>query len=228
MSAKNLPVIAGVVVRSNNKGMFSLNDLHQAAGGNERHRPKFFLENERTARLVARLKEETGSDPVAVSVGAKGGTFAHRDLIYSYAMWISEEFHLQVVRTFDAVLAGDHARADEEARKAVALWENAKKNGFPARDADWMIARALGKQEEFEREEKAREQAERHRQENTVAGFVEASMKKVDAGYEVIVTVPRQLDVEQVKVEISKYLLKRKIKCQIDDWRADQIRVETW
>ena len=230
MSANNFPAISGVSIRANDNGLFNLNDLHKAAGGNDRHRPKFFFENERTARIVRRLKETTATDPVVISVGAKGGTYANIDLVYSYAMWISEDFHLQVVRAFHAILIGDHARADTEARKAVALWEDAKKNGFPARDADWMIARLLGKQEEFEREEQERAQIEGRKQaewRNTVEGFVATRFEKVQAGYQENINVPDQLDVANVEREIERFMKKRGVACRFIRYGRRSICVET-
>ena len=38
------------------QGRFSLNDLHQAAGGEQRHQPRYWLENKQTQALVAELE----------------------------------------------------------------------------------------------------------------------------------------------------------------------------
>lgn len=89
------------------EGLFSLNDLHKASGGHEKHKPVFFLRNQQTKDLIAEIDaENTNGANLHLSVktvkGAFGGTYVCRELVYAYAMWISARFHLLVIRAFDA------------------------------------------------------------------------------------------------------------------------------
>lgn len=96
--------IAGIGVRRDAAGRYSLNDLHRAAGGANKHRPSLWVENQQTRQLAETLEREA-EIPALVSVhgGAAAGTFAARELVYAYAMWISPEFHLAVIRAYDAL-----------------------------------------------------------------------------------------------------------------------------
>jgi len=83
-------------------GLFSLNDLHAAAGGESKHRPSYFLSNEQTKALVTEI--EIAGIP-AISARQKIGTYACRELVIAYAAWISAAFHLKVIRVFLASVA---------------------------------------------------------------------------------------------------------------------------
>lgn len=89
-------------------GRFSLNDLHRAAGAEPRHQPAQFLRLDSIAELAREIGEKSDmGNPISVVRGGPGqGTFACRELVYAYAMWISAKFHLQVIRTFDALITG--------------------------------------------------------------------------------------------------------------------------
>lgn len=94
-------------------GLYSLNDLHKAAGSESKHAPYRFMRNEQTIELIEEIKRspnlEIGNigindSPVLVSRGGnEQGTWVCKELVYSYAMWISAKFHLQVIRAFDAM-----------------------------------------------------------------------------------------------------------------------------
>lgn len=109
----NLPSlsIAGIAVRQDAQGRFSLNDLHRAAGGEKRHQPSDWLRVKQTQELIAELATPGNpgvkqNQPVAVRPGAPdtgGGSYVVKELVYAYAMWISPAFCLLVIRTFDAV-----------------------------------------------------------------------------------------------------------------------------
>ena len=100
-------VVANTTVRQDTDGRYCLNDLHRAAGGANKHRPSLWVENQQTRALVAHLEGEAGI-PALVSIhgGGAPGTFAVRELVYAYAMWISAAFHLQVIRAYDALATG--------------------------------------------------------------------------------------------------------------------------
>lgn len=98
-------VLGNIAIRQH-AGLFSLNDLHQAAGGEERHRPNQFIRNDQTQALVAELKAENLSAVETVlGKGKAQGTYASRELVIAYAAWISAAFHLKVIRVFLAAAA---------------------------------------------------------------------------------------------------------------------------
>lgn len=115
-----LIAIEGVKVRQDDEGRYCLNDLHKAAGGEQRHQPRYWLANQQTQELVSYLEVDSGI-PLSVIKGGKAqGTYVCKELVYAYAMWISPAFHLRVIRTFDAVVQGqvELARGSAEREKA--------------------------------------------------------------------------------------------------------------
>jgi hypothetical protein len=114
----NLPTVLSIdsfVIRQDADGRCCLNDLHKASGGEQRHRPKYWLANQQTKDLIEELRKPSIlskgvipplniNQPVGVIYGGKSrGTYVVRELVYAYAMWISPRFHLQVIRAFDAM-----------------------------------------------------------------------------------------------------------------------------
>lgn len=93
--------ILNTSIRSH-ENLFSLNDLHVASGGKDKHRPSFFIRLDTTKDLIAEIEKET---PNALKVirGTQGGTYACEELVIAYAMWISPKFHLIVLRAFLAM-----------------------------------------------------------------------------------------------------------------------------
>lgn len=86
-------------------GLLSLNDLHKAGGGKNKHRPSLFMRTDQTKDLIAEISQST--DMCLAHKTNKGGSYPGvwvcKELVYYYAMWISPKFHLQVIRTFDEV-----------------------------------------------------------------------------------------------------------------------------
>lgn len=85
-------------------GLYCLNDLHRASGGENRHRPQYWLENKQTADLIDFLQADgipSGQENQQVIHVLNGvGTFVCEELIYNYAAWVSPKFNALVYRTF--------------------------------------------------------------------------------------------------------------------------------
>ncbi len=107
----NSLTIANTAIRQID-GLFSLNDLHRAAGGEKKHQPSDFLRIEQTQALVTELcSADSRITPTRVvkgnrADGVQQGTYVCRELVYAYAMWISPKFHIQVIRAYDAMQTG--------------------------------------------------------------------------------------------------------------------------
>ncbi|MEZ2742683.1 KilA-N domain-containing protein [Paenalcaligenes hominis] len=101
--------IAGVEIRQDADGRFSLNDLHKAAGREPKHQPHNWLRLESTQELVAEINHSSlmRSAFQVINGGTNRGTYVCKELVYAYAMWISPKFHLQVIRAYDQMVRED-------------------------------------------------------------------------------------------------------------------------
>lgn len=110
-------VIGDFSIRQDEDGRYCLNDLHKASGGLEKHKPTRFIRNQQTQELIAEIEQapdmvhgEVNQRPNLVFAvktfhgGSNQGTYVVKELVYSYAMWISAKFHLTVIRAYDAMV----------------------------------------------------------------------------------------------------------------------------
>lgn len=122
VNCTNSIVISDIKIHMDAEGRYSLNDLHKAAGKERRHEPHFWLELSQTSELVDEILNtgipvfknddvlNTGIPafkPVVSKKGRYGGTYVCKELVYSYAMWISAAFALKVIRAYDALVTGN-------------------------------------------------------------------------------------------------------------------------
>lgn len=103
-------------------GLYSLNDLHQAAGGEAKHKPANFMRLDTTQALVAEIQvSDMSLAEKTIHGGNNRGTYVVKELVYAYAMWINPAFHLKVIRAFDALQTGAVPQAPTSPTMADAL-----------------------------------------------------------------------------------------------------------
>ena len=102
-------IVAGAKVRVNKNDLYSLNDLHKAAGAKEKDQPALWLRLDGTKALIEELSNSTqmqNKDIMQSSAGRYGGTHVCKQLVYAYAMWISPKFHIHVIEAYDDLVNG--------------------------------------------------------------------------------------------------------------------------
>ena len=113
MSQSTIALTLGNITVRQHNGLFSLNDLHKASGGEENFKPALFLRNDQAKALIAEIAK--GADLhlfLNTTKGRNGSTYACRELVIAYAAWISAAFHLKVIRVFlDVSIARQYWRA---------------------------------------------------------------------------------------------------------------------
>lgn len=110
-------VIGEFLIRQDEDGRYSLADLHKASGNLAKHKPSNFLRVEQTQELIKEIeqvsdmslgeKDQFSNVRSAVKVihgGNNRGTYAVKEMVYAYAMWISAKFHLMVIRAYDSLV----------------------------------------------------------------------------------------------------------------------------
>lgn len=117
----NQPLVIGEFsIRQDEDGRYCLNDLHKASGGLKKHQLSNFLRTDQTQELITEIEQvsdmrstyfdrssDMSFDQKAINVikgGLKQGTYAVKEVVYAYAMWISAKFHLMVIRAYDAMV----------------------------------------------------------------------------------------------------------------------------
>ena len=99
--------ISDISIRQDSNGRFCLNDLHKASGDNPKNKPSEWLRNKQTTDLIELLDSEQSIAGIPAIFTKQGlGTYAVKELVYAYAMWISAKFHITVIRAYDALVTG--------------------------------------------------------------------------------------------------------------------------
>ena len=106
----NSITIGSITIHKSENGLYLLTDLWKASGGAKKDQPNKWLNLIETQRYISYLGTKTESlnkSSYFLTILGKGkeqGTYVCRQLVYSYAMWISPAFHDLVITTFDQLL----------------------------------------------------------------------------------------------------------------------------
>lgn len=113
LNPNNQPLVIGnFSIRQDEDGRYCLNDLHKASGGDKKHQPAYFIRNQQTKDLIVEIENPINGASANLQTPAVGkindginnGTYVVKELVYSYAMWISAKFHLMVIRAYDSLV----------------------------------------------------------------------------------------------------------------------------
>ena len=99
--------IASTSIRQDEHGRFCLNDLHKASGGDDKHKLLNWSRSQQAQELVAEIERGTANAhfrAIEATQGRYGGTYAVKELIYAYTMWLFPKFHLAVIRAYDQMV----------------------------------------------------------------------------------------------------------------------------
>lgn len=121
MNTKDSITIGDITIHQSENGLYLLTDLWKASGSARKDRPEKWLNLVSTQRYLKFLEKQergnlqnedvtkTGSlnkssfFEIILGKGKPQGTYVSKELVYSYAMWVSCEYHHLVVSTFDAL-----------------------------------------------------------------------------------------------------------------------------
>lgn len=117
---KELPVICGVEITTDEYGRFNLNALHKASGLGADKAPNQWMRRSSAKSLINELAVnlQLGHEVIESKHGGdNNGTFAHELLAIEYAGWISPAFRLQVNQTFLDYRTGKLQKVQEPQQK---------------------------------------------------------------------------------------------------------------
>lgn len=117
-------VINNIEVTSNDEGLYSLADLWRGASKKSGKAPNKWLELKGTFSKIEYLSSDRKmglSNQQVISKNEHGYTYVCKELVYSYAMWISDKYHFEVITAFDNLVNGRIIEAIELAKDSVKI-----------------------------------------------------------------------------------------------------------
>lgn len=94
-------VINNKVISTNENGLYSLNDLHSAAGGLNNQKPSLFYRSDNFKFLCSHLKECGVAEPIIKKQGRyNGGTWGVKEVIVFYSKWLGASIYSDLCKAF--------------------------------------------------------------------------------------------------------------------------------
>lgn len=121
------------LIRQDADGRFCLNDLHRAAiakgTATKSQRPGNFMKRPETIGLVSAINKRCSVGSIApvstIKGGAQGqtlqGTFVTKTLVIAYAMWIDDDFHLDVIEAYESMVSASMHRISDLQYRAACI-----------------------------------------------------------------------------------------------------------
>jgi hypothetical protein len=109
-------IIDTITIRKDSEGRYCLNDLHKAAGGEDKHKPANWLRNQQTQDLVEALYISLYSGvedcdsyienlfKVEKGGALRGGSWVHPILFLDYARWLSPSLYVSVITAYHSAI----------------------------------------------------------------------------------------------------------------------------
>ncbi|WP_295449104.1 ORF6N domain-containing protein [uncultured Thiodictyon sp.] len=91
--------LGDIAIRQDRDGRYCINDVYQAAGGDDQHQPNRWLQRHHTIAIIKEC-EVPGCAAVVATPGR--GTFVVKKVLLAYGLSVSLAFHLRVSRAFEA------------------------------------------------------------------------------------------------------------------------------
>lgn len=126
--------VGGVIIHKSDNGLYSLVDLWKANGSQKKKRPSEYTKLSSAKELINELRSTpknmsgdiSGVDSVVLMVngGKHRGTYGCKEFCFTYAMWLSPKFYVQVVRTFEALSLAKNTEELIELKQQVDLFNS--------------------------------------------------------------------------------------------------------
>lgn len=191
-------IIADKEISRNKDGLYRLNDLHKVAGGESKHSPKEWVRSQQTKDLAQELTTAQNPALETVNGGNKRGTYACKELVYAYAMWISPAFHVKVIRAFDALASGDIEKAANlsGSKRALTALDDMRK----AKAIDMQIANAKAIYELLPHLGESSRQVIAASLVNPVAGADIIPLPRIEQKFYTTTEIAKELEITTVKL----------------------------